>query len=118
MLHASTHPHQALGRSPHTALTPIPEVPECSGKAASSPSPSERLDFDLGDAPGESTADERAEHATRVAAVSRRHTRELPLHRSPLLQQSERIFCSRLGSKQGGDANPKYKKHRIPHERS
>ena len=29
MLHAGTHQHQAYGRSPHTALAPIPEVPEC-----------------------------------------------------------------------------------------
>ena len=40
--------HEADARSPRTALTPIPETPECS-RWQSSLSPSERTDSDLSD---------------------------------------------------------------------
>jgi len=115
MLHASTHPHQALGRSPHTALTPIPEVPECSGKAASSPSPSERLGSDLCDASaprrGESTADERAEHATEHVAkrTAKRAAvkRKLPAWRSVTEWPASREASGRITLK--GSADPQAK---------
>jgi hypothetical protein len=111
MLHAGTHQHQANGRSPHTALAPIPEVPECSSKAASSPSPSERLDFDLGDATGESTADERAEHATEHvterAAKRAAVKRKLPVWRSVTEWPASREAFGRITLK--GSADPQAK---------
>ena len=84
--------HEAHERSPRTALTPIPEAPECSGKPdlESGPSPSERRVSNLSDAmaprPIVSTADERAERAAKRAAVERelpawRSVREFPAHR-------------------------------------
>ena len=84
--------HEAHERSPRTALTPIPEAPECSDKPdlESGPSPSERRGSDLSDAmaprPIVSTADERAERAAKRAAVERelpawRSVREFPAHR-------------------------------------
>ena len=64
--------HEAHDRSPRTALTPIPEAPECSSRPAweSAPEPAERTGsvrhrITLSDAmaprPIVSTADERAE---------------------------------------------------------
>ena len=90
ILHAML--HEAHERSPRTALTPIPEAPECSGKPdlESGPSPSERRVSNLSDAmaprPIVSTADERAERAAKRAAVERelpawRSVKEFPAHR-------------------------------------
>ena len=89
--------HEAHDRSPRTALTPIPEAPECSSRPAweSAPEPAERTGsvrhrITLSDAmaprPIVSTADERAERAAKRAAVERelpawRSVKEFPAHR-------------------------------------
>ena len=113
MLHASTHPHQAHGRTPRTALTQIPEAPECSGKPDWAAS--EHMDSDLSDATTPlrcgSTADERAErtaerttkHAAKRAAVKRK----LPSWRSVTEWPASREAFGRITLKGSEDPQAK-----------
>jgi hypothetical protein len=79
MLHACTHAHYADGRSPWTALTPIPEGPKCLCKQdwQSCPARIERTDSDLSEATTprrrwrESPAADRADRADRTDRADR-----------------------------------------------
>ena len=102
--------HEAYERSPRTALTPIPEAPECSGKPdlESGPSPSERRVSDLSDAmaprPIVSTADERAE--PRRAAKRSAVKRELSAWRSVKEFPDNREASGRLSLRASESADP------------